>query len=98
LAAACLRFDPVAGLGQSDGLSPIGEELMLRELTNAEMSALSGGQANTITINESATATPTSGAITVIIPNFSTPARFTDSFHVAPGLATTSVSVSQPGS
>jgi hypothetical protein len=72
---------------------------MLRELTNAEISAaVSGGQANSITVNESAAATPTSGSITVIIPNFSTPARFTNSFHVAPGLATTSVSVSQPGS
>jgi hypothetical protein len=46
-------------------------ELMLdpRELTNAEITAVSSGQANNITINESTTATPTTGSAALSIPN-----------------------------
>ncbi len=38
---------------------------MPRELTNAEINAVSGGQANNVTISESTAATPTSGSATL---------------------------------
>ena len=84
--------------GQYDGL--LGEELMLdpRELSNAEMNAVSGGQANSIAIDQSATATPSSGTVSLTLHVFSGSGTFGASLHTAPGLATNSFSASQPGS
>jgi hypothetical protein len=85
------------GLGQYDGFSYYREELMLdpRELSNAEINTVCGGQANSIAINESTTATPTTGSARLSVVGSGT-VNFT--LIAVRGLATTSVSASQAGS
>ena len=75
------------------------EELMLdpRELSNAEMNAVSGGQANSITITEAATATPTSGDAALSIAAIPS-GTFHFSQAVDLGLATNSITARQSGS
>jgi hypothetical protein len=72
------------------------EEIMPRELTHAEINAVSGGQANNVTINESTTATPTSGTATLNLDASSGIFAFT--LNTAPGLATIRGSARQSGS
>jgi hypothetical protein len=67
-----------------------------RELTNAEIDVVGGGQANNSTINESTAATPTSGTATLFISASSGAFKF--SLNTAPGLATISGSARQSGS
>jgi hypothetical protein len=69
-----------------------------RELTNAEINAVSGGQANSATITEGAEATPTQGSI-VIIPSVLTTGSSTVNFvgSPSPGRASTNLSIRQSG-
>jgi hypothetical protein len=68
-----------------------------RELTNAEINAVYGGQANNIAISQTATATP-AATFTELDVNAISPGTFRFSTNVAPGLATLSFSASQSGS
>jgi hypothetical protein len=66
-----------------------------QEMTNAEINAVSGGQANSITITESATATPTSGSASLsLAPVPLGTFHFSQATDI--GLATNSITARQP--
>jgi hypothetical protein len=69
---------------------------MLRELSHAELNAVSGGQ-NTASLSESTVATPNQGLLTVSLSDFSG-GSFTDSISAKPGpQLSQTVSIIQPG-
>ena len=66
-----------------------------RELTNAEINAISGGQANSITVSQS-TATP--GSVSLSVDAMTTGTQsITATLRVVPGLATSILTAKQSG-